>query len=155
MLLQQCKSIQVLVQEKPMIKSYRELICLHTFEERFDYLKLKGTVGESTFGFNRYLNQILYSSTEWKHLRNQLIIRDDGCDLGIIGREIFHRAVLHHINPITPNDLELNRRCLLDPNNLIITTHDTHNAIHYGDESLLTQLPQDRSKGDTCPWKVY
>lgn len=138
-----------------MIKSYKELIRLETFNERFEYLKLGGIVGATTFGFDRHLNQILYRSKEWLDIRNQIMIRDDGCDLGIHGREIFNRIVIHHINPITSENLDNRDDCIFDPNNLISTVHNTHLAIHYGDLSIIAKLPKERSKGDTCPWKVY
>lgn len=138
-----------------MSKNYRTLIRLKTFEERFDYLKLRGMVGEITFGFDRYLNQNLYRSKEWKDARKSVIIRDNCCDLGIDGREIYGGLIIHHINPITIEDIENNESCLFDINNLICTTHNTHNAIHYGDESLLVTLPKERRKGDTQLWKVY
>lgn len=141
---------------KMMIKTYRELCYLRTFEERFKYLKLGGTVGRETFGFERYFNQRFYRSREWKHTRNDIIVRDNGCDLGIYDREIFGRIIVHHINSITIDDIELGRDCLFDPNNLICTSHNTSNAIHYGDASLLFRSPQERRKGDTQLWKpVY
>ena len=136
-----------------MIKTYSELIELETFEERFDYLKLSGVVGLKTFGEDRYLNQILYNSGEWKSTRNDIIIRDNACDLGIEGREVSYRILIHHINPITIEDIERRRDCVFDPNNLISTSDNTHRAIHYSDESLLFILPQERKRGDTCLWK--
>lgn len=137
-----------------MIKTYSELLRLPTFEERFRYLQLcDGRVGEDTFGFDRYLNQQFYRSKEWKRLRDELIIRDNGCDLGIDGREIYGRIIIHHMNPITKNDLIDQTEFLMNPEYLICTTHNTHNAIHYGDESLLITEPIERSKNDTCPWK--
>jgi hypothetical protein len=139
-----------------MIKTYRELRRLRTFEERFEYLKIGGVVGRSTFGFERYINQILYNSTEWEAARTPVIIRDDSCDLGDKDRIIYSRLIVHHINPITIEDIELGRACVFDPDNLISTTHNTHQAIHYGDKSLLVRLPQDRRKGDTYLWSpVY
>lgn len=135
-----------------MIKSYKELCHLKTFEERFQYLKLKAIVGDSTFGFDRYLNQNFYRGREWKLIRKDAIVRDEGCDLGILDREIYGRIIVHHINPITIEDIKEGRDCVFDLNNLICTSHDTHNAITYGNESLLTQLPKERKKGDTCPW---
>lgn len=134
------------------IKSYRELRRLRTFEERFEYLKLGGHVGRETFGFDRHLNQSFYLSREWKQCRNSIIVRDNACDLGIIGREIYGRIIVHHINPMTIEDIELARDCMFDPDNLICTSHNTSNAIHYGDASLLTRLPQERQKGDTQLW---
>ena len=135
-------------------KSYRELRRLQTFDERFHYLKLGGYVGRSTFGYERYLNQILYQSSEWRRVRDEILIRDDGCDLGILGLEIFSRPIVHHINPITIEDIEEGHPCVFDFNNLITTSHDTHNAIHYCNESLLHRLPKERTKGDTTPWLI-
>lgn len=137
-----------------MIKTYRDLMRLQTFDERYEYLKLGGIVGQSTFGFERYLNQSLYNSGEWKRFRNEIIVRDDGCDLAISDRFIPARIVVHHINPITIEDIEEGRECVFDPNNVICTSHDTHNAIHYANRSLLSQLPKERTKGDMCPWKT-
>jgi len=138
-----------------MIKTYKELSRLPTFEERFNYLKLGGSVGRATFGFDRYLNQSLYQSREWKKIRNDVIVRDGGCDLGIPGREIFIRTLVHHINPIAVEDIEDANDCVFDMNNLICTSYDTHNAIHFGDESLLVRLPKERRKGDTTLWRTY
>lgn len=135
------------------IKTYSELIVLPTFEDRFEYLQLKGIVGQETFGFDRYLNQILYSSKEWKHLRNEIIVRDNGCDLALEGFEIHGRILIHHINPITIDDVIKRRGIVFDPENLICVTHNTHNAIHYGDKSLLITGPIERRANDTCPWK--
>lgn len=135
------------------IKAYSELIELQTFEERFEYLQLKGIVGQETFGFDRYLNQILYNSKEWKHLRNEIIVRDNGCDLALEGFEIHGRILIHHINPITIDDVIKRRGIVFDPENLICVTHNTHNAIHYGDKSLLITGPIERRANDTCPWK--
>lgn len=152
MRLMQCEDIPDLQWVTIMSKSYMELCRLLTFEDRFDYLKIGGVVGRATFGFERYLNQSLYRSTEWKQLRNDIIVRDNGCDLGIEDREIYHRVLIHHINPITIEDVEEGRDCVFDPDNLICTCLNTHNAIHYGTESLLAKLPKERSKGDMCPW---
>ncbi len=135
------------------IKTYSELIALPTFEDRFEYLQLKGIVGQETFGFDRYLNQILYNSKEWKHLRNKIIVRDNGCDLALEGFEIHGRILIHHINPITIDDVIKRREMVFDPENLICVTHNTHNAIHYGDKSLLITGPIERRANDTCPWK--
>ena len=136
-----------------MNKCYQELILLPTFEERFEYLKLSGMVGKPTFGHGRYLNQVLYQSRRWKYeIRPQILIRDDGCDLGIRGREVFACPTIHHITPVTIEDIELGRWIVFDPDNLITTSSDTHRAIHYGDISLLPRLPPERRKGDTCPW---
>lgn len=135
------------------IKSYTELVQLPTFEERYRYLKLNGVIGEETFGFDRYLNQLLYTSQEWRSVRNTVIIRDNGCDLGVEGREIYGKVLIHHINPITIEDIRRREPWIFDPDNLITTTLGTHNAIHYGDESLLIITPIERTKNDTCPWK--
>lgn len=134
-------------------RSYSELIRLPTFEERFRYLKLNGQVGSETFGSARFLNQSFYQSDRWKRARRDVIIRDDGRDLGFDGRDIRSRIVIHHINPITIGDLEFDRPCLYDPENLICTTEMTHKAIHYGDESLLIPDLVERMPNDTCPWK--
>lgn len=135
------------------IKCYSELSRLSTFEERYSYLQLKGSVGADTFGFDRYLNQIFYRSKEWKVVRDLVIIRDNGCDLGVLGYEIHGRILIHHLNPISVEDIERRTSILLDPEYLICTTHNTHNAIHYGDEGLLSRAPIQRTKYDTCPWK--
>lgn len=137
-----------------MIRRYSELIKLQTFEERFNYLKLFGKVGESTFGFDRYLNQILYHSDEWAWARNEVIIRDQGCDLGCIDREIYGKIIIHHMNPITKEDLVNHSPDLLNPDFLITTSSNTHNAIHYGDPKLLGRPIIERSPYDTTPWKV-
>lgn len=138
------------------IKSYRELRRLRTFEERFEYLKIGGVIGRETFGFERYLNQNFYRSPEWKHTRRDIIVRDNGCDLGIEDREIFGRIIVHHINPISIEDIEYGRDIIFDHDNLVCCSHNTSNAIHYGDSSLLIKLPQERRKGDTQLWKpVY
>lgn len=136
-----------------IIRTYSELITFPTFKERFNYLKLDGLVGESTFGFDRYLNQMFYRSQRWKEIRDFVIIRDNGCDLGVEGYEIHSRIVIHHMNPITIEDIRKESEFLLDPEFLICTIHNTHNAIHYGDENLLIKAPIERSKNDTCPWK--
>lgn len=138
-----------------MIRTYTELMKLPTFKERFEYLKLlDGRVGEDTFGFDRYVNQKFYRSKEWKRLRDQLIIRDNGCDLGVDGYDIHGKIIIHHMNPITKNDIIDQTEYLMNPEYLICTTHNTHNAIHYGDENLLVTEPISRSKNDTCPWKL-
>ena len=136
-----------------IIRTYSELIKLPTFEERFQYLKLDGDVGVETFGFDRYLNQAFYSSDEWKSIRNQVIIRDNGCDLGIEGREIYKRIIIHHMNPITKEDLLYRTEHLLNPEYMICTMKNTHDAIHYGDENLLFKEPIERKPNDTCPWR--
>lgn len=135
------------------IKTYSDLIQLPTFIQRYRYLKLTGQVGEDTFGYDRYLNQILYHSGEWRRFRRDIIIRDNGCDLGCDGYEIAGKIIIHHINPITLKDIEQRNPMILDPENVISTIHNTHNAIHYGDESLLMTEPLVRTKNDTCPWK--
>lgn len=134
-------------------RTYSELIQLPTFEERFRYLQLNGVVGADTFGFDRYMNQIFYRSQKWKEVRDQVIIRDNGCDLGIPGREIHGRVTIHHMNPIRLSDIKNESAYLLNPEYLISVTHNTHNAIHYGDENLLIKPPIERSKNDTCPWR--
>lgn len=135
------------------IKTYSELITLPSFEERYNYLKLNGVVGEETFGFDRYLNQIFYTSSEWRAIRDHVIVRDNGCDLGIEGREIYGKVLIHHMNPINKIDILTRSDFLLDPEYLICTYKNTHDAIHYGDESLLIRDPVERSKNDTCPWR--
>ena len=136
-----------------IIKSYSELKRLSTFEERFEYLKLNGKVGQDTFGFDRVFNQMFYRSKEWKRLRDYVITRDNGCDLGIEGREIYTRPIIHHMNPITLDDIRESSEFLMNPEYLITTIHSTHNAIHYGDSNLLLKDPITRTKNDTCPWK--
>lgn len=126
---------------------------LETFEERYQYLRLDGVIGEDTFGFDRYLNQIFYRSQRWKKVRNQVIVRDNGCDLGIEGHEIYGKVLIHHMNPITILDIENESDFLLNPEYLICVTHNTHNAIHYGDEGLLMKGPIERTKNDMCPWR--
>ena len=135
------------------IRTYSELILLPTFEERFEYLKLDGFVGQETFGFDRYLNQIFYRSPEWKRLRNEIIIRDDACDLAMEDREIFGRIFIHHMNPITKDDVLSRSDILLNPEYLICVSKLTHDAIHYGDKDLLSMDPVVRRPNDTCPWK--
>lgn len=135
------------------IRTYSELITLATFEDRFEYLRLDGEVGKETFGFDRYLNQRFYKDPEWLSARDRVIIRDKGCDLGIEDREIHTRVVIHHMNPITMEDILNRNPDIFNPEFLITTTHATHNAIHYGDENLLIKGPIERKKNDTCPWK--
>lgn len=134
------------------IRSYSELRRLKTFEDRFFYLELKGVLGESTFGFDRWINQRFYRSTEWKSARNYVIARDNGCDLGVPGYEIYSGLLVHHMNPLTLEDLEQGEEWIVDPNYLITTSLQTHNAIHYGDESLLPRGPVERQSGDTTLW---
>lgn len=146
-----------------MIRTYTELSRLKTFEERFDYLRLNGRVGSETFGFDRIFNQIFYASYDWKSIRDIVIARDNGCDLGVEGFEINPvyingtiykpKVFIHHMNPIALEDIENNSDFLLNPEYLITTTQNTHNAIHYGDKSLLPVLPEERTPNDTCPWK--
>lgn len=135
------------------IKTYSELIKLPTFEERYRYLRLSGRVGKDTFGFDRYMNQNFYRSREWKRIRDEVIVRDNGCDLGIEDRIIHGKILIHHMNPITDRDILDLTEFLLDPEYLICVTHTTHNAIHYGDEDLLITIPVVRTRNDTCPWK--
>ena len=135
------------------IRTYSELITIPTFEERYKYLKIGGKVGEETFGFERYLNQEFYKSYEWQSIRRQVIVRDLGCDLGIKDREIHGKIIVHHMNPITIDDIIEASDFLLNPEYLICTLKSTHDAIHYGDESLLIKAPVERMKNDTCPWK--
>lgn len=135
------------------IRTYTELSELKTFKERFEYLRLDGSVGESTFGYDRYLNQVFYKSQVWKRVRDTVIIRDNGCDLGIIGHEIYDKIIIHHMNPITIQDIERESEFLLNPDYLICVTHNTHNAIHYGDANLLIDEPIIRTPFDTCPWR--
>lgn len=126
---------------------------LPTFEERFEYLRLGGDVGAETFGFDRYQNQAFYNSREWKRVRDKVIIRDNGCDLGIADREIGRRVIIHHMNPITVEDIQQASEFLLNPEFLVCVSHETHNAIHYGDAELLPKDFVPRSPNDTCPWK--
>lgn len=135
-----------------MIKAYSELVSMRSFEDRFEYLKLGGVVGRSTFGFERYLNQSFYTSKEWRRTRTQIIIRDNGCDLADPDFEILGRIIIHHLNPITIEDIEFGRDCLFDPENLVCTSHMTSEAIHYGDNSLLPKPLIERTKGDTRLW---
>ena len=136
-----------------IIRTYSELSQLVTFEERYNYLQLNGKVCEETFGFDRWLNQTFYKSKEWKQVRNHVIVRDNGCDLGIEGYEIYGRIYIHHMNPISVEDIRCSTDYLLNPEYLISTTHQTHNAIHYGDENLLVTPIDERKKNDTCPWR--
>lgn len=135
------------------IKTYSELMQIPSFIGRFRYLKIGGAVGKDTFGHDRYLNQILYQSEEWKRCRRDIIIRDNGCDLACEGFDVPVRILIHHINPITVDDVIHRRPCVFDPENLITTSHNTHNAIHYGDENLLMFEPVERRRNDTCPWR--
>lgn len=136
-----------------IIRTYSELIALPTFKERYEYLKLGGKVGKETFGFDRYLNQTFYKTKEWLKIRDAVIIRDSGCDLADLDREIYGRILVHHMNPIKIEDIINQTKFLLDPEYLICTSKITHDAIHYGDESLLLTDLVERAKNDTCPWK--
>lgn len=134
------------------MKTYSELSSIRSFSERFNYLKLSGSVGVDTFGWSRYLNQELYSSTKWRNLRRDIIIRDDGNDMGLDGYPIFGRIVVHHLNPITPEDIELEKSVVFDPENLVCVSFDTHEAIHYGSDALLPKDYAPRVPGDTKLW---
>lgn len=139
-----------------IIRTYSELITFDTFEDRFRYLRLQGVVGEDTFGFQRWLNQVFYTSREWRTFRRDIIVRDNGCDLGVDDRAIHGLIIIHHLNPISLNDLHnRNIDTLLNPENVICVSQLTHNAIHYGNESLLAKPPVERTKNDTCPWKRH
>ena len=138
---------------RKIIRTYSELITLPTFEERFRYLKLGGKVGEDTFGFDRYLNQVFYRSAKWKEIRDYVIIRDNGCDLGMEGHESHQRILVHHMNPITEEDILVGSDKVYNPEFLISVSHRTHQAIHYGDKSLLPKDPVMRKAGDTKLWK--
>lgn len=133
-------------------RTYRELIRIDDYEERFRYLRLDGTVGLDTFGFDRYMNQQFYASREWKRIRQQVIARDEGCDMAFPGYEIYDRIYVHHMNPMTPNDIKHGNEDILNPDFLICVTHKTHNAIHYGDERLLPRPFIERRPGDTKLW---
>lgn len=133
-------------------KSYSELRRIPAFNDRYEYLRLDGVVGDTTFGFDRWVNQLFYKSFEWRAVREQVILRDQGCDLGVLGYEISSDLLIHHINPISSRDIKERRQLILDPNNLITTTLGTHNAIHYGDASLLPQPMVERTRGDTRLW---
>ncbi len=136
-----------------IIKTYSELIKLPTFIERYRYLRIGGKIGVDTFGHDRYLNQILYTSGEWRSFKAEIILRDNGCDLGCEGYDIHKYAMVHHINPITVEDVLNRHPKVFDPENVITTVLATHNAIHYGDESLLVTEPLIRTRNDTCPWR--
>lgn len=134
------------------IRSYSELLRLHSFEERFRYLSLAGQVGDPTFGFDRHINQMFYTSREWRRLRHDIIARDNGCDLGVEGYEIFDKIIIHHMNPMRVTDIVDGDDDILNPEFLICVTHRTHNAIHYGDESQLPRIFNERRPGDTLLW---
>jgi hypothetical protein len=135
------------------IRCYSELIEIPTFEERYRYLRLNGSVGQDTFGFDRYMNQAFYQSREWKRARDQVILRDNGCDLGVDGYTIYGKILIHHMNPITVKDIATVSNFLMNPEYLICVSHTTHNAIHYGDENLIPKGPIIRTPNDTCPWR--
>lgn len=135
------------------IRTYSELITIPTFEERYNYLKLNGIVGKETFGYDRYLNQLLYRSSGWRSFRDRIIIRDNGCDLACEGFELQSRIIIHHIDPITVEDILNKHPKVFDPENVVSTSHNTHLAIHYGDKNLISIGPINRYKNDTCPWK--
>ncbi len=137
-----------------MSRTYLELIEFKTFEERFEYLRLDGVVGAETFGSSRQLNQALYQSYEWKKIRDMIILRDNGCDLGIEGRDIFQQPYIHHLNPITKKQILDRDPILFDPNNLITVSYQTHQAIHYGDKSILLLDPIERFANDVAPWRI-
>lgn len=143
----------MVIQMSTKIRTYSEMILLPTFMERFEYLKLDGIVGEETFGFDRYLNQILYKSKEWRDIRDYVIVRDNGCDLGVEGHEIYGRILVHHMNPIRKEDIINRSDFLLNPEYLISTIKNTHDAIHYSDAGILITEPIVRTKNDTCPWR--
>lgn len=138
---------------KTKIKSYSELITLSTFEKRFQYLKLEGTIGQETFGSRRWLNQNFYHSDKWLRFRDSIIIRDSGCDLGVQGYDIYGPVLIHHLNPITYENILYNDQCVFDPENVICTNLRTHNAIHYGTDNVVTNILVERSRNDTCPWR--
>lgn len=135
------------------MRTYSEMLKFHTFEDRFEYLKLNGSVGDVTFGYDRYLNQALYKSKEWKSFRDKIIVRDDGCDLAVEGHEIGGRLIVHHINPITPEMVENRHPAIFDPENVVCVSHYTHLAIHYSSVDLLPAKPVVRKPNDTSPWR--
>lgn len=136
-----------------MIKCYSELIKIEKFEDRFDYLSLDGVVGAETFGFDRYINQVLYTSSDWRNFRRDIIVRDNSCDLAHPDYQLDKYIILHHINPLTIKEIETRSSAIFDPENVVCTSHRTHNAIHYGDKGQLPKDPIERSRNDTCPWK--
>lgn len=136
-----------------MNRCYSELSTFTTFIDRFNYLKLGGVVGADTFGFDRYINQVFYNSYEWKKARDIVILRDNGCDLGIEGHEIYSKIIVHHMNPISIEDVRRRNPRIFDPEELITTILRTHNAIHYGDEDGLITEPIERTRNDTAPWR--
>lgn len=136
------------------MRTYQEMAEKNSFLDRFEYLKLSGKVGDETFGCHRWLNQVLYTSPEWRSFRDRVIRRDNGCDLGILGREIFGTIIIHHLNPITIKDIVDRDPKVFDLNNVVCTSFNTHNAIHYGDKEILIADPIERSANDTCPWRT-
>lgn len=136
-----------------IVKTYSELIRLEKYMDRYQYLMLSGRVGQETFGYERFLNQSLYKSYEWRSVRDEVIVRDHGCDLGMEGYEIYGSIIVHHMNPITMDDIQNRNEDIFNPEYLVSTSFSTHNAIHYGDEKLLITEPIIRTKNDTCPWK--
>mgnify|MGYP006967335784 CR=1 FL=1 len=146
--------MQMITTNTMSIKTYSELCLLPTYRERYQYLRLDGQVGVDTFGYDRYLNQLFYRSPEWKRIRDFVILRDNGCDLGLPGYEIYDKVIIHHMNPITVDDIRHGNESILDPEFLVCVTHNTHNAIHYGDETLLVTDPVVRTRNDTCPWRL-
>lgn len=136
-----------------MMRTYSELSKLKTFKERFEYLKLDGLIGEETFGWDRYLNQVFYKSPEWKSTRDKVIVRDNGRDLGVEGYDIFGKIIIHHMNPMSLGDIANRNPDIFNPEYLICVSHETHNAIHYGDANQLSLGPIERTANDTCPWR--
>lgn len=136
-----------------IIRTYSELITLDTFEDRYNYLKLDGQIGFDTFGFDRWMNQMFYKSREWQSIRNYIISRDNGCDMALEGYELADRIIIHHMNPITVEDIMHSNDVLLDPEQLVCVSHKTHNAIHYGTDELLVKTIVERRPNDTIPWR--
>lgn len=136
-----------------MMRTYSELSKLKTFKERFEYLKLDGLIGEETFGWDRYLNQVFYKSPEWKSTRDKVIVRDNGRDLGVEGYDIFGKIIIHHMNPMSLGDIANRNPDIFNPEYLVCVSHGTHNAIHYGDTNQLNLGPIERTANDTCPWR--
>lgn len=136
-----------------MMRTYSELSKLKTFKERFEYLKLDGLIGEETFGWDRYLNQVFYKSPEWKSTRDKVIVRDNGRDLGVEEYDIFGKIIIHHMNPMSLSDIANRNPDIFNPEYLICVSHETHNAIHYGDVNQLNLGPIERTANDTCPWR--
>ena len=136
-----------------MTRRYSELICLPTYEERLEYCNLYGKVGEETFGYDRWINQALYFSEEWRIFRRKIILRDYGCDLAVEGYDIPRFGTIHHLNPITKEDILERKSCVFDPENVVLVAPDTHRFIHYGHEKIIVRAPIIRRPNDTCPWK--